>query len=113
MRIDKSTPEMIHYEDSYYVIEEYQSKWNRWMPLHDKFYLKEYEFGQHTACGACWQETRNHGIYDLEYAKAYCNALNDALQNGTIKDNAAQVTKFRIAKIERTYKHEVILPDRY
>jgi hypothetical protein len=113
MRIDKSTPEITHYEDSYYVIEEYQSRWNRWMPIADKFYLKEYEFGQHTACGACWQETRNHGIYDLEYAKKYCNALNDALAKGTIKDEVAQVTKFRIVHIERVYKHSVVSPDRY
>ena len=113
MRIDKSTPEITHFEDSYYVIEEYQFKWNRWVPLTDRYYLKEYEFGQHTSCGACWQETGNHGIYDLEYAKAYCNALNDALENGQINPTEAGVSKFRIAKVERVYKHEVLMPCRY
>ena len=113
MRVDKSTNDIVHYEDSYYVIEEYRFKSNRWIPLTSRYYLKEYEFCQHTSCGDCWQETSNHGIYDLEYAKVYCNALNDALADGRINPTEEGVSRFRIAKIERVYKHEVLTPNKY
>ena len=72
MRVDKSTNELVHTEDKYYIIEEYQGKWSRWMPLNGKPYLPEYEFGEFSASGKCWQETGVHGCYDLEYAKTYC-----------------------------------------
>ena len=81
MRINKSTDELIHIEDKYYIIEEYQSKWNRWCGL-THHYLSEYEFGEFSASGICWQETGIHGCYDLKYTKEYCNKLNDALKNG-------------------------------
>lgn len=93
----------------FYIIEEYQSRWNRWVQL-TNYYIKEYEFGDFSTCGQCWQETGNVGTYNLQYAKAYCNALNKALRNGLIEDKVkdAQVTGFRICKVKETYEKKPI-----
>jgi hypothetical protein len=51
-------------------------------------------------------------MYDIEYAKEYCNKLNDALQNGTL-NNRYDAAEFRIAKVEWTFKKEVLTPKKY
>jgi hypothetical protein len=93
----------------FYQIQEYQSKWDRWMVFFEPHYLEEYAFGEYTACGRCWQETGIHGIYDLEYAKKYCNDLNKALIENKIENNNdrirdAKITGFRIIKCEISQK---------
>ena len=89
----------------FYVIEEYQSRWNRWMRITDT-YLKEYRSGEFSGEGICYRETGTYGTYDLEYAKTYCNALNEALKNGSIADKVedALVTEFRICKVKEVYE---------
>lgn len=91
----------------YYIIEEYQSRWDRWVQIVDNYYLKEYEFGQNTACGDCWQTTGFNGMFDKKYAKEYLKKLNEALNNGTIKEKVAkaEVTRFRLCKVK--YHKEV------
>lgn len=97
----------------FYRIEEYQSKWDRWVAI-SSFYLKEYEFGEHTFCGECWQKLGVTGIFDLDYAKEYCNKLNDYILNSDFsKDNIAEVTKFRIVKVTILQKQEVLIPNNY
>lgn len=108
MRTNKSKNETIHYEDEYFIIEEFQSKWNRWVALGDKYYLNEHEFNDFSACGQCWQETGVHGTYNYDHAITYCNALNDALNNDKafaekMNKNGAGVTKFRISKCLKIY----------
>lgn len=113
MRVDKSTDELIHTEDHYYVIEEYQSKWSRWVGL-SRHYLKEYEFGEFSACGQCWQETGIHGCYDLEYTKTYCNKLNQALKDGLLQYGVeVGLTKFRICECEKTFKKKPLIANKY
>ena len=113
MRVDKSTG-IIHTEVKYYIIEEYQSKWDRWRTL-THWYLREYEFGEFSACGQCWQETGIHGCYDLEYVKEYCNKLNEALSNGLLKDKieTSNVTKFRVCECEKIFKKKPLIADKY
>lgn len=88
----------------YYVIEEFQNKYNRWIPLVNKYYLKEYEFGENTACGTCWQETGKHGMYNKKYAKKYLADLKQALiDNKLILDKydiIADITDFRLIEIK-------------
>lgn len=87
----------------FYQIEEYQSAYDRWVTLQG-YYLREYKFGQNTACGDCWQEIGIHGIYDWEYAKKYCNELNNAVREGKINTGCSKVTEFRIVKCEVSQK---------
>ena len=117
MRVDKSIGDIIHTEDTYYIIEEHQSEYDRWVHIRHH-YLPEYEFGEFSACGRCWQETGKHGCFDLEYAKEYCNKLNQALEEGTIKvDNPffqmAKISRFRICECERTFKKTPLVANRY
>ena len=109
-RIDVRNVSSIEVEEKYYIIE-FRSK-DKWYQLIDQFYLPEYEFGQNSCSGACWQKTGQHGMYDIEYAKEYCNKLNDALQNGTL-NNRYDAAEFRIAKVEWTFKKEVLTPKKY
>jgi hypothetical protein len=78
-------------EEKYYIIE-YKCN-DKWYQLIDRFFLKEYEFGQNTACGDCWQKTGQYGMYDLEYAKEYCNKLNEAVKNRTLDAKVETVNK--------------------
>lgn len=89
----------------FYIIEEFQSRWNRWIRITDH-YLNRYKFGEFSTCGQCWQETGTEGTYELEYAKTYCNALNEALRNGSIADKIedALVTEFRVCKVKEVYE---------
>lgn len=114
MRVDVNNSMSVNLEEKYYIIEEQYKDTGKWYPLIDKFYLKEYEFGQNTSCGQCWQKTSQHGMYDFEYAKEYCNKLNTALKNSEIKlPNGMEISRFRIAAVEWTYKKEVLIPDMY
>ena len=71
MRIDIHQPSAVKLEEKYYIIE-FNSN-GKWHQLVDQCYIPEYEFGQNSACGECWQKTGQHGMYDLAYAKEYCN----------------------------------------
>lgn len=114
MRIDVNNAQAVKIEEKYYIIEEQYKDSGKWYQLTDKFYLKEYEFGQNTACGDCWQSTGRHGMYDFEYAKEYCNKLNEALKTGKITFRAGmEIAQFRIAAVEWTYKKQVLVPERY
>ena len=100
-----------------YFIEEYQSKWHRWVSrsysiVHTAYNLKlidrdilHSKMGV-TACGDCWQETGLEGIYSLEYAKQIVNLLNNDLIKTVVHDiDCSMVTEYRICKI--TYNIEV------
>ena len=117
MRVNKSDGDSIHIEDSYYLIEEFHSKEEKWISLGiDNYYLPEYEFGEFSACGQCWQETGIYGCFNLEYAKEYCNKLNEALKNGLITDKRVEIygiTGFRILECERTFKSKPLIPYKY
>ena len=114
-RIDVNNVTAIEVTEKYYIIEEQFADSGKWYRLGDRFYLPEYEFGQNSCCGECWQKTGQHGMYDLEYATEYCNKLNEALKNGTlpIYKPGWEIAKFRLAAVEWTYKKQVIVPERY
>lgn len=113
MRVDFSNHGNILVDEEFYCIEEFQSKWNRWVSLSDSVYLSEYMFGENSASGRCWQETGTHGMYSFEYAKRYCNALNDALKSGRIAPDVAQVTEFRLVKWKRHFEKTIIVTDEH
>ncbi|MDF2880223.1 MAG: hypothetical protein K0R54_780 [Clostridiaceae bacterium] len=96
----------------FYQIEEYQSKWDRWRLCHDRNYLPEYEHGEYSACGECWQEIGVHGIYDEEYARTMCNKLNELAKTKVLGD-VAEVTKFRLVKINISQTKTVVDCDKY
>ena len=77
------------------------------MQVEDNYYLEGYEFGQNTTCGDCWPKTGFQGMFDKEYAKEYLKKLNEALNNGSIKEMVAKakVTRFRLCKVK--YHKEV------
>lgn len=85
-----------------YQIEEFQSKFNRWMTIADHVYVtipqSEERNKYHTASGDCWQKTGIHGFFDFEVAKDYCNLLNAEVENGKKFNDVAEVTKFRLLK---------------
>lgn len=93
-----------------YQIEEYQSKWNRWMTISDREIISTPDGPErrqyHTASGDAWQQTGIHGFYDIDIAYDYCNKLNDALKSGEldkkkwVKDwnTSAEVTGYRLVK---------------
>ena len=110
MRLNIHQTSACKMEEKYYIIE-YKCN-DKWYQLIDRFFLKEYEFGQNTACGDCWQKTGQYGMYNLEYAKEYCNKLNEAVANGAI-DPKLGITEFRIAEIEWTFKRQVLAPVKY
>lgn len=110
MRLNIHQTSACKMEEKYYIIE-YKCN-DKWYQLIDRFFLKEYEFGQNTACGDCWQKTGQYGMYDFEYAKEYCNKLNDAIANGII-DPQRGITEFRIAEVEWTFKRQVVAPTHY
>ena len=114
MRLDKSTDTLIHTEDKYYIIEEYQSNWDRWVAT-NHYYLPEYENGEFSACGKCWQETHVHGCYDLEYTKTYCNKLIQALKDGLLQRRVDEVglSAFRICECEKVFKKKPLVADMY
>ena len=114
MKVDKSNGDLIHKEVTYYRIEEYQSKWDRWVRIREH-YIPEYEFGEFTACGQCWQETRIHGCYDLEYTKEYCNKLKQALKDGELQKHVDSVglSDFRICECEQVFKKKILVADMY
>lgn len=91
-------------EYTIYCIEEFQSKWSRWVRIEER-YLKCHDI---SASGQCWQETGIHGFYDFNSAAKHCNALNQALLEGIIKTDVAEVTKFRIVKCEFMQKQTPI-----
>ena len=109
-RIDVRNVSSIALDEKYYIIE-CRSK-DKWYQLIDQICLPEYEFGQNSSCGECWQKTGQHGIYDLEYAKKYCNKLNEAINNGTAK-NPYNMEECRVARVEWTFKKEVLIPTKY
>ena len=113
MRPDYTNHGMVEEKTEYYIIEEYQSAWNRWVPL-THHYLPEYEFGEFSSCGKCWQDTGVNGCYDYEYAKTYYDKLNQALEDGTllshmtdvrrdVASNVVKINKFRICCVRTTY----------
>lgn len=85
-----------------YQIEEYQSKWNRWMNIAEHIYKKIPESGD------CWQETGIFGFFDFETAKEYCNKLNVECEKGRKFDDTAEVTKFRLRMRELSQKTTVL-----
>lgn len=97
---------------TFYRIQLYYSEYDKWYDIGDKYYLKQYEFSEYSACGECWQEIGKNGIYDFKYAKQMCNDLNEALQNGEIKSDKG-LKEFRIVKCEVSQKQTVIEKDKY
>lgn len=94
---------------TYYIVEEYQSKWDRWVNfLSEHYYLKKYEFGPQTACGDLWQKTGYFGFTRKKDAMRFYKDVTEALKNGTIDEKKhiedAGITAFRLAKIERTFR---------
>jgi hypothetical protein len=98
-------------EFTIYQIEEYQSKWNRWMTISDHEIItvpkdSDERRKYHTACGDAWQQTGIFGFYDIEVAKDYCNKLNEALESGELDkirwvkewNETGKVTKYRLVK---------------
>lgn len=110
MRLDVHQTSAAKMEEKYYIIE-YQID-GKWYQMIDHYFLPEYEFGQNTSCGDCWQKTGQHGMYDFAYAKEYCNKLNAAIKNGTLL-HRKDVTRFRIVEIEWTFKRQVLEPEMY
>lgn len=113
-------------EYEYYTIEYLSGSDNKWTDIGDNFFsLREYEFGQFSACGECWQKTGKHGTFDLEYAKEFCNKLITELENGTLINNSTftndtkaryeryNIKAFRIRKNHTIYESEVILANKY
>lgn len=96
-----------------FQIEEYQSAYDRWVLLQERHFLKQYEFGQQTACGECWQCTGEFGAFDEGYMRQLCNDLNQAVEDGYFKDDTAEVNKFRLVKYEVSQKRTPIEFDRY
>ena len=113
-------------EYEYYTIEYLSGSNNKWTGIGDNFFsLREYEFGQFSACGECWQKTGKHGTFDLEYAKKFCNKLITELENGTLISNSTftddtkaryeryNIKAFRIRRHHAIYESEVILANKY
>ena len=113
-RVEKHKQALSYKEEDYYIIEEYQSAWNRWMCIGDTHYLKKH--GCFYRSG--WDKYGNYSITDLEYAKELLNDLKEALNNGTLFDNligcikeasiAAKITDFRLVKVHTTYAKELV-----
>lgn len=113
-------------EYEYYTIEYLSGSDNKWIGIGDNFFsLREYEFGQFSACGECWQKTGKHGTFDLKYAKKFCNKLITELENGTLISNSTftddtkaryeryNIKAFRIRRHHAIYESEVILANKY
>lgn len=107
----------------YYIIQEHQTAYDRWISIGDDTYGLEKGHKDFTACGECWQETRVHGTFDKKYAIDLCNRLNKALKDGSIYDcfnhrafkdeqiesfKKAAITEFRVVDIVRTIKQKVV-----
>lgn len=113
-------------EYEYYTIEYLSGCDNKWNDIGDNFFsLREYEFGQFSACGECWQKTGIHGTFDLDYAKEFCNKLITELENGTLISNSTfsydtkeryekyDIKAFRIRRHHLIKESEVIVANRY
>lgn len=97
----------------FYKIQIHYSEWDKWFDIGDKYYSKQYEFGEYSACGKCWQEIWEHGIYDFGYAKQFCNHLNEEIRNGNLKSTKGNPTEFRIVKCEVSQKCTPIEKNNY
>lgn len=117
---------VVEEEYEYYTIEYLSGCDNKWIGIGDNFFsLREYEFGQFSACGECWQKTSIHGTFDLEYAKEFCNKLITELENGTLISNSTftsdtkeryeryDIKAFRIRKHYVLKKSEILVPNKY
>ena len=124
VREENDLSSKVEYE--YYIIEYLSGSDNSWVSIGDNFFsLREYEFGQFSACGECWQKTNSHGTFDLEYAKTFCNKLNEELEKGTLISNSTftadtkaryehyDIKAFRIRRCHVIKESEVILANRY
>lgn len=109
-----------------YIIEYYSEKFKNWYPLGDMcFSLRDYEHGEFTSCGSCWQKTGIHGTFNIEYAKEFCNKLNEELKNGTLISNSdlnysvksrysdCDIKGFHIRKLHYINESEIIEADKY
>lgn len=96
----------------FYQIQRHFDEWDKWYTMTDRYYLKEFEHGQNSASGDCWQTIGVHGIFDYEYARKYCNALNDALEAGQLNIENG-LSGFRLVKVEMTQKCTILEPNRY
>lgn len=105
----------------YYIIEEHQAVYNRWVSIGDDTYGIDKEHGEFTSCGECWQKTGIHGTFNKQHALDICNKLNSALADGSIYDcfnhrsqlnkesfEAAKITEFRVVEIIKTIKQKVV-----
>ena len=112
-------------EYEYYTIEYLSGSNNKWTGIGDNFFsLREYEFGQFSACGECWQKTGIHGTFDLEYAKEFCNKLIEELEKGTLISNSTftsdtkaryehyDIKAFRIRRHYSVHESEVNMTNR-
>ena len=93
----------------YYTIEyQTESSGDKWYPISDKcFGLKEYEFGEHTACGRCWQITGEYGMFNKRYAIKFLKDLRKALtdnKESCLSLRQIKITRFRLVKIEKTFE---------
>ncbi len=99
-----------HY--AYYTIE-YQtdSTDDTWYLIGDRcFGLKGYKFGEHTACGRCWQTTGEYGMFDRDYAVRFLQDLRKALAENKITHVAKshRITQFRLVIIEKIIERTLL-----
>ena len=94
-------------EDGAFVI--YQIQWReenpeKWYSIGDRYFLPEYEHGENSASGECWQKTGIHGMFDYGYAATYCNKLNQAVSEGKLHELLCSAAEFRLIKVEVSQK---------
>ena len=101
--------------ESYYIIQEYQSAYDKWVPIGAKNYGIDSKNEEFSSYGECYQKTGVHGTFKLEYALEICNKLNKALKDGSITNcfekrafGKEQLKSFTEAKITEFKVFEVI-----
>ena len=107
----------------YYILQEHQTAYNRWVSIGGDTYGIDKKHGEFTSCGECWQKTGIHGTFNKQHALDICKKLNSALADGSIYDcfnhrvfkdaqiqsfKKAGITEFRVVEVVRTIKQKVV-----
>lgn len=108
---------------TYYIVEEYQSRWNRWCSLKDGWtyhlpnHMDDHEM---RASGACWQATSHFGTFNKDYAVALCKDLKNMLidikvygqyPSDIVKEHIStcEITDFRVCECHEIFRKNVIV----